>query len=54
MSLDSNWAEPKTNSSRDKEAAELYLKTHVSTYFLLSHISAGILQPNLRFRFAKF
>lgn len=30
MSLDSNWAEPKTNSQRDKEAAELYLKTHVS------------------------
>lgn len=30
MSIDSNWAEPKTNSPRDREAAELYLKTHVS------------------------
>lgn len=30
MSLDSNWAIPKTNSTGDREAAELYLKTHVS------------------------
>ncbi|GBP62350.1 Myrosinase 1 [Eumeta japonica] len=32
IALDSNWAEPKTNSSRDTEAAELYLKTHVGWY----------------------
>lgn len=31
MSLDSNWAIPKTNSTRDREAAEVYLKTHVSS-----------------------
>lgn len=34
MSLDSNWAEPKTNSSKDRQAAELYLKTHVSINFI--------------------
>lgn len=38
MSLDSNWAEPKTNTPRDREAAELYLKTHVSTFILLIKI----------------
>lgn len=30
MALDSNWAEPKTNTPQDREAAELYLTTHVS------------------------
>lgn len=34
MSLDSNWAEPKTNSSKDRQAAELYLKTHVRIHFI--------------------
>ncbi|XP_032527041.2 myrosinase 1-like [Danaus plexippus] len=32
MSLDSNWAEPKTDTPRDKKAAELYLKTHLGWY----------------------
>ncbi|XP_030026885.2 myrosinase 1 [Manduca sexta] len=32
MSLDSNWAEPKTDSQSDKDAAELYLKTHLGWY----------------------
>lgn len=35
MSLDSNWAEPKTNSSKDREAVERYLQTHVSYYFYI-------------------
>lgn len=30
MSIDSNWAEPKTDTPRDRQAADLYLKTHVS------------------------
>lgn len=33
MALDSNWAEPKTNSTKDKAAAELYLQSHVSNYY---------------------
>ncbi|XP_075970879.1 myrosinase 1-like [Anticarsia gemmatalis] len=32
MSLDSNWAEPKTNTPKDRQAAELYLSTHLGWY----------------------
>lgn len=47
MSLDSNWAEPKTNSSRDKEAAELYLKTHMGWYAHPIYSSEGNYPPEL-------
>ncbi|XP_046967937.1 myrosinase 1-like [Vanessa cardui] len=47
MSLDSNWAEPKTNSSRDKEAAELYLKTHLGWYAHPVYSAEGNYPPEL-------
>ncbi|XP_028166104.1 myrosinase 1-like [Ostrinia furnacalis] len=47
MSLDSNWAEPKTDSPRDKEAAELYLKTHMGWYAHPVYSAEGNYPPEL-------
>ncbi|KAL0901709.1 hypothetical protein ABMA27_006894 [Loxostege sticticalis] len=47
MSIDSNWAEPKTNSPRDREAAELYLKTHMGWYAHPVYSSEGNYPPEL-------
>ncbi|KAG7310942.1 hypothetical protein JYU34_003782 [Plutella xylostella] len=47
MSLDSNWAEPKTNTTRDKDAAELYLQTHVGWYAHPVYSAEGNYPPDL-------
>ncbi|XP_063616861.1 myrosinase 1-like [Cydia splendana] len=47
MSLDSNWAEPKSNSAKDKEAAQLYLKTHVGWYAHPVYSAEGNYPPEL-------
>lgn len=40
MSLDSNWAEPKTDTDEDRKAVELYMQTHVS--FGFEHVPSYI------------
>ncbi|KAJ2947758.1 hypothetical protein O0L34_g9538 [Tuta absoluta] len=47
LSLDSNWAEPKTDTPRDREAAELYLKTHVGWYAHPVYSAEGNYPPEL-------
>ncbi|XP_026319443.1 myrosinase 1-like [Hyposmocoma kahamanoa] len=47
MSLDSNWAIPKTNSTEDREAAELYLKTHTGWYAHPVYSAEGNYPPEL-------
>ncbi|XP_023951871.1 myrosinase 1 [Bicyclus anynana] len=47
MSLDSNWAEPKTDSPKDREAAELYLKTHLGWYAHPVYSAEGNYPPEL-------
>ncbi|CAG4965354.1 myrosinase 1-like [Colias croceus] len=47
MSLDSNWAEPKTNSTSDIKAAELYLRTHLGWYAHPIYSSEGNYPPEL-------
>ncbi|XP_072945303.1 myrosinase 1-like isoform X2 [Epargyreus clarus] len=47
MSLDSNWAEPKANTSKDKAAAELYLQTHVGWYAHPVYSAEGNYPPDL-------
>ncbi|CAK1544605.1 unnamed protein product [Leptosia nina] len=47
MSLDSNWAEPKGNTSSDVKAAELYLKTHLGWYAHPVYSSEGNYPPEL-------
>ncbi|XP_047525158.1 myrosinase 1-like [Pieris napi] len=47
ISLDSNWAQPKTNSPSDIKAAELYLRTHVGWYAHPIFSSEGNYPPEL-------
>ncbi|CAG4979423.1 unnamed protein product [Parnassius apollo] len=47
ISLDSNWAEPKTDTPKDREAAELYLKTHVGWYAHPIYSAEGNYPPEL-------
>ncbi|XP_026759049.2 myrosinase 1-like [Galleria mellonella] len=47
LSIDSNWAEPKTNSESDKKASDLYLKTHMGWYAYPVYSATGNYPPEL-------
>lgn len=47
MALDSNWAEPKSNTTQDARAAELYLQTHVGWYAHPVYSMEGDYPPDL-------
>lgn len=47
IALDSNWAEPKTDTQEDRDAAELYLQTHVGWYAHPIYSAEGNYPPAL-------
>ncbi|KAF9412486.1 hypothetical protein HW555_009010 [Spodoptera exigua] len=47
LSLDSNWAEPKEDTPQDRQAAELYLKTHLGWYAHPVYSQEGNYPPEL-------
>ncbi|XP_013194730.1 myrosinase 1 [Amyelois transitella] len=47
MSLDSNWAEPRSNTARDREAVEVYLSTHMGWYAHPVYSPSGNYPPQL-------
>ncbi|XP_050670747.1 myrosinase 1-like [Leptidea sinapis] len=47
LALDSNWAEPRSNSSSDRQAAQLYLRTHMGLYANPVYSAEGNYPPEI-------